>query len=329
MTRSPSLPDDWQQLSTPCGRSYYVDNASRQFHFAPPANARAERAQAVPAESFLRELADMFPSWDEAALRVVEANGDDREATISQLLSWTDDDAGAAATAQDAPREPPPVLRRDVYDDVMAKRLAATIPPEATGAFLRAVSKFKSLAKHAHDKAPREHRPSFVLRAAESQRIVHAATREDRIAAGVALLEQRLRHLSLKSVDMVDDGNCQFRAISMELYNTQAHHAAVGAAVRKNIIAYLRSHEDAFSVFVGDAAEWGGYLSRMAMDRSWGDELTLQAACAAYDVDIFVITTEASNFHLPYRSPSASETPRRLFLSHVSPIHYNVVAPSR
>jgi len=275
MTRSPPLPDDWQQLSTPCGRSYYVDNASRQFHFAPPANARAERAQAVPAESFLRELADMFPSWDEAALRsVVEANGDDREATISQLLSWTDDDAGAAAAAQDvrgaedaalakaiaaskadeqrdfdrkwglgggdaalagalaaaaleAPREPPPVLRRDVYDDVMAKRLAATIPPEATGAFLRAVSKFKSLAKHAHDKAPREHRPSFVLRAAESQRIVHAATREDRIAAGVALLDQRLRHLSLKSVDMVDDGNCQFRAISMELYNTQAHHAAV------------------------------------------------------------------------------------------------------
>ena len=38
----------------------------------PPANARAERAQAVPAESFLRELADMFPSWDEAALRSVE-----------------------------------------------------------------------------------------------------------------------------------------------------------------------------------------------------------------------------------------------------------------
>ena len=99
--------------------------------------------------------------------------------------------------------------------------------------------------------------------------------------------------------------------------------------MRQKIIAYLRSHEDAFSVFVGDAAEWGGYLSRMAVDRSWGDELTLQAACAAYDVDIFVITTETSNFHLHYRSPSASETPRRLFLSYVSPIHYNVVAPSR
>ena len=55
----------------------------------------------------------------------------------------------------------------------------------------------------------------------------------------------------------------------------------------------------------------------------------LGRVCAAYDVDIFVITTEASNFHLHYRSPSASETPRRLFLSYVSPIHYNVVAPSR
>ena len=96
--------------------------------------------------------------------------------------------------------------------------------------------------------------------------------------------------------------------------------------MRKTIIAYLRSHEDAFAVFVGDAAEWRGYLSRMAVDRSWGDELTLQAACATYAVDIHVVTTEAENFHLHYCAPAAR---RRLFLSYIAPIHYNVVVPTR
>ena len=42
-------------------------------------------------------------------------------------------------------------------------------------------------------------------------------------------LLERLAHHRLDDVQMVDDGNCQFRAISMELYNTQAHHAAVSA----------------------------------------------------------------------------------------------------
>ena len=196
--------------------------------------------------------------------------------------------------------------------------------PEATGAFLKAVSKFKGLAKKVH--AREEAQPPFVRRSPrhEDAALVLNATREDRIDAGKRLLSRRLQVLALKSVDMVDDGNCQLRAISMELYNTQEYHADV----RRTVCAYLEAHEDSFAAFVGDGDSWRAYLARMAQDRSWGDELTLQAACAAYDLDIFVITTEEEHYHLHYSSPSGAPS-RSIFPSYISPIHYNVVCPLR
>ena len=37
----------------------------------------------------------------------------------------------------------------------------------------------------------------------------------------------RTNGLQLKAHDMVDDGNCLFRAISHQLYETQDHHAYI------------------------------------------------------------------------------------------------------
>ena len=78
------------------------------------------------------------------------------------------------------------------------------------------------------------------------------------------------------------------------------------------------------------AADWAHYLGRMAKSREWGDELTLQAACGAFAVDVHVISTETEHFHLEYACPVPSAaTPRKLFLSYISPIHYNVVVPNK
>ena len=125
---------------------------------------------------------------------------------------------------------------------------------------------------------------------------------------------------------MEDDGNCQFRALSHELYGSQDHHLRV----RAGAVAYLRAHEADFAPFVGTAADWAHYLGRMAKSREWGDELTLQAACGAFAVDVHVISTETEHFHLEYACPVPSAaTPRKLFLSYISPIHYNVVVPNK
>ena len=139
-------------------------------------------------------------------------------------------------------------------------------------------------------------------------------------------LASRLAKLGLASHEMRGDGNCQFRALSHELYGSQDHHLRV----RAGAVAYLRAHEADFAPFVGTAADWAHYLGRMAKSREWGDELTLQAACGAFAVDVHVISTETEHFHLEYACPVPSAaTPRKLFLSYISPIHYNVVVPNK
>lgn len=219
----------------------------------------------------------------------------------------------------------PLVLERAFYDDIMSKRITDKMAPKATAALLKATVKLKALAHKA--KAEVARRP-HVRRLPSSQdaQAIHNATREDKIAAGKALLGQRLSFLALRMVEMADDGNCQFRAVSHELYGTQDHHLRV----RAGAVAYLRAHEADFAPFVGTSADFEAYLRRMTQSKQWGDELTLQGACGAFSVDMHVITTETEHFHLEYACPVAgANKPRKLFLSYISPIHYNVVVPNK
>jgi hypothetical protein len=52
------------------------------------------------------------------------------------------------------------------------------------------------------------------------------------ILRGKQLLAERLRHLRLESVAVRDDGACQFRAISQQLYASQEHHRAIRKKAR-------------------------------------------------------------------------------------------------
>jgi len=68
------------------------------------------------------------------------------------------------------------------------------------------------------------------------------------------------------------------------------------------------------------------YLQRMSTTKTWGDELTLRAACDAYGVEIHLITTEQEHWHILYQPAGPqSPTPRHVFLAYISPIHYNTV----
>jgi hypothetical protein len=47
---------------------------------------------------------------------------------------------------------------------------------------------------------------------------------EQKTEGGKRLLNQRLQFLRMEIVDMAEDGNCQFRAFSMEFCGTQDYH---------------------------------------------------------------------------------------------------------
>merc|ERR1711862_357926 len=105
---------------------------------------------------------------------------------------------------------------------------------------------------------------------------------------GKHLLNQRLDFLKLKLVIMEDDGNCQFRALSHELYGHQQWHATVRALV----VEHMRINPEQYSMYIGTDAEWQQYLQKMAMSRTWGDELTLRAAVDVFGVTVHCVTSE-------------------------------------
>ena len=150
-------------------------------------------------------------------------------------------------------------------------------------------------------------------------------------------LASRLAKLGLASHEMRGDGNCQFRGLAFNLFGSQEHHAVV----RKACVAHIQTHADFFSVFFDGDQEFERYLSNMSRDRHWGDELTLRAAVEAYSCIAHVISSEAQNWYLVYTPESSDDVEMLLpagvkappknkdvYLSYVSPIHYNSVVVS-
>ena len=71
-------------------------------------------------------------------------------------------------------------------------------------------------------------------------------------AAGVALLESRLAKMRLRTERMGDDGNCQFRALSHNLFGSQDHHAAV----RERCVERISRRADEYSFLFESDAEF-------------------------------------------------------------------------
>jgi len=154
-------------------------------------------------------------------------------------------------------------------------------------------------------------------------------------------LEGRLRACGMKMKEMEGDGNCQFRTLAFNLFGEQAHHAVT----RKAAVAHMKKHQDFFGVLFESADEFRAYLKDMSRNRTWGDELTLRAVVEAYGCEAHVITSEPANWYLVYQpeipdgpDPKIAACPRgvplpkpgkRVFLSYISPVHYNSVVMAR
>ncbi|KAJ1444589.1 hypothetical protein M885DRAFT_552551 [Pelagophyceae sp. CCMP2097] len=160
-------------------------------------------------------------------------------------------------------------------------------------------------------------------------------------------LEARLRDLGLGSHIMDGDGNCQFRSLAFNFFGSQRHHLFV----RQAAVEHMRLHADFFGMFFDGQPELDRYLEGMSRPRTWGDELTLRASVEAYGCVAHLVTSEPANWYLVYQAdvdpvdasasnaaaasaavqptppPGLRNPPRSkdVFLSYVSPIHYNAV----
>ncbi|KAI3793767.1 hypothetical protein L1987_36389 [Smallanthus sonchifolius] len=133
-------------------------------------------------------------------------------------------------------------------------------------------------------------------------------------------LLDRLQLYQLVESKVLGDGNCQFRALSDQVYRTTEHHKFV----RQQIVNQLELHAEIYEGYV--PMVYSDYLKNMAKVGEWGDHVTLQAAADLYGIKIFVITSFKDTCYIEI-VPSVQRSNRVIFLSFWAEVHYNSIYP--
>ena len=87
-------------------------------------------------------------------------------------------------------------------------------------------------------------------------------------------MRAQLRDIGLRVEPMAADGNCFFRALSDQRWGDDSHHAAL----RRDVVEYMKRNREAFEPFVEDDEKWDSYVARMSEDGAWAGNVELQAA---------------------------------------------------
>lgn len=188
----------------------------------------------------------------------------------------------------------------------------AGAPPDGNW-FLGTVEKKAAEKKSAEEEARR------------AKELQGAQIKARRLAAR-KLLAERLAFMNLTTVVMKGDGNCQFRALSHQMYGTQDYHLDL----RREACDQILSQRELYEHFIEGRLE--SYVRRMKTARTWGDQISLQAAVDALGLEVHVVNTYEECWHVKH-VPNEAAIPKsdrgchkkRLFLSYLVPEHYDSV----
>ncbi|XP_065871058.1 OVARIAN TUMOR DOMAIN-containing deubiquitinating enzyme 9 [Euphorbia lathyris] len=143
---------------------------------------------------------------------------------------------------------------------------------------------------------------------------------EDEEVSDHQRLLDRLKLYDLVENKVQGDGNCQFRALSDQLYRSPEYHKVV----RDRINFQLTSQPEKYDGYVPMA--YGDYLKKMSKNGEWGDHVTLQAAADSFGVKIFVLTSFKDTCYIEIL-PHTVMSERVIFLSFWAEVHYNSIYP--
>ncbi|KAL9674672.1 hypothetical protein QQ045_002870 [Rhodiola kirilowii] len=105
-------------------------------------------------------------------------------------------------------------------------------------------------------------------------------------------LRNRLEFCGLSELKVQGDGNCQFRALSDQLYRSPEHHKFV----RQQVVNQLQSQRQAYEGYV--RMDYSDYLKKTSKSGAWGDHVTLQAAADLYGVKIVIVTSFKDTYYI-------------------------------
>ncbi|XWS59653.1 hypothetical protein CRYUN_Cryun08bG0140500 [Craigia yunnanensis] len=131
-------------------------------------------------------------------------------------------------------------------------------------------------------------------------------------------LLNRLQLYGFVELKVQGDGNCQFRALSDQLYHTPDNHKYV----RRQVVNQLKSHPETYEGYV--PMDYADYLKKMSKSGEWGDHVTLQAVADSYGVRILVITSFRDTCYIEIL-PNFKKSKGVIFLSFWAEVHYNSI----
>lgn len=135
----------------------------------------------------------------------------------------------------------------------------------------------------------------------------------------------RLDFYGVREKIITGDGNCQFRALSDQLFRDEGeNHDAVRAAVCDRLVR----NPDDYAPYAAPL-DFDEYVQKMSNAGEWGDHITLQAAADAYGVDINIITSYSEHGFIEITPKEGADvnSPRSLWLSFFAEVHYNSIVP--
>lgn len=143
---------------------------------------------------------------------------------------------------------------------------------------------------------------------------------------GHNLLKRRLREFGLVEHDVKTDGNCQFRALSYQLYESEDKYGHV----RKIVCDQMQEHHKLYKDYICDE-DWTRFMNRMRRDCEWGDHVTLQAFVDATGRSIHLVTSYESNEFIQI-NPQPTFTSKvgydPILLGFWAEVHYNPIVNS-
>ena len=143
-------------------------------------------------------------------------------------------------------------------------------------------------------------------------------------------LERNVRSAGLRVEETPKDGNCMFHALATQIRRTGLDISH--SELRARIVQYLNVNR--CSTNGSDLSDWvqGGnfdnYLSRMARDGEWGDEIILVAVSNMFNVEITIISSlPGTSIRILSPRGQSSESLPILLLGHLSELHYVSLIP--
>ncbi|KAL7106538.1 hypothetical protein ACP275_06G000600 [Erythranthe tilingii] len=186
--------------------------------------------------------------------------------------------------------------QQDVEDDKMIALVLSEEYAQLDGAVGRRLS---SLAPVRHLPRINLHFPSISDSSLDYQRLL-----------------QRLNVYGLYEVKVSGDGNCQFRALSDQIYRSPEYHRHV----RKEVVKQLKDNRVIYEAYV--PMKFKHYYKKMAKSGEWGDHVTLQAAADKFAAKICLLTSFRDTCFIEI-VPQHEVPARELWLSFWSEVHYN------